>query len=166
MWHWCYWFLLNQEDYRLLERLEFRPYEIVRSSLWWSGKTRGAAAIVKSQYPRALYLHCASHCLNLAVVKSLEVSSIRNMMGILGWVYVYFNAHPKRQRILEKSIDDTQPGSAVHKSKDLCRTRWVQQLDALNLFQSLYPSIVACVYAQMAQLSGLQIQWLMPELFC
>lgn len=110
-----------------------------------SGRTRGAAAIVTSQYPLALYLHCASHCLNLAVVKSLEVSSIRNMMGILGRVFSYFAAHPKRQRILEKSIDETQPGSAVHKLKDLCRTRWVQRLDALNLFQSLHPSIVACM---------------------
>ncbi len=36
-----------------------------------SGATRGAAAIIKEQYPLALYLHCASHCLNLAVVKSL-----------------------------------------------------------------------------------------------
>ena len=109
------------------------------------GRTRGAAAIVTSQYPLALYLHCASHCLNLAVVKSLEVSSIRIMMGILGRVFVYFAAHPKRQCILEKSIDDTQPASAVHKLKDLCRTRWVQRLDSLNLFQSLYPSIVVCM---------------------
>ena len=110
-----------------------------------SGKTKGAAAIVTSQYPLALYLLCASHCLNLAVVKSLEISSIRNMMGVLGRVYSYFDAHPKRQYILEKSIDNTQPNSKVHKLKDLCRTCWVQRLDALNLFLNLHPCIVACM---------------------
>ena len=108
-----------------------------------SVKTKGAAAIVTSQYPLALYLHCASHCLNLAVVKSLEISSICNMMGVLGRVYSYFDAHPKRQYILEKSIDNTQPNSKVHKLKDLCRTHWVQRLDVLNLFLNLHPCIVA-----------------------
>ena len=34
--------------------------------------------------------------LNLAVVKSLQVTSIRNMMGVAGRVYVFFAAHPKR----------------------------------------------------------------------
>ena len=28
-------------------------------------KTNGAAAIISSEFPLALYLHCASHCLNL-----------------------------------------------------------------------------------------------------
>ena len=37
-----------------------------------SGKTNGAAARIPSQYPLALYTHCTSHCLNLAVVASFE----------------------------------------------------------------------------------------------
>lgn len=40
-----------------------------------AGKTRGAAAIITAQYPLALYVHCASHQLNLAVIKSAEVTS-------------------------------------------------------------------------------------------
>ena len=31
-----------------------------------SDKTNGAAARMSSQFPLALYVHCASHCLNLA----------------------------------------------------------------------------------------------------
>ena len=38
-----------------------------------SGKTNGAAAIISSSNPLALYLHCTSHCLNLAVVASLTM---------------------------------------------------------------------------------------------
>ena len=40
-----------------------------------SGATRGAAALIREQCPLALYLHCVSHCLNLAVVKSLQQTS-------------------------------------------------------------------------------------------
>ena len=43
----------------------------------------GTAALIAVDYPLALYLHCASHCLNLAVVKSLQITSVRNVMGVV-----------------------------------------------------------------------------------
>ena len=48
-----------------------------------SGKTNRAAARISSQYPLALYTHCTSHCLNLAVVVSLEEVSGGNMIGVV-----------------------------------------------------------------------------------
>ena len=33
-----------------------------------SGKTNGAAARISAQFPLAIYVHCSSHCLNLAEV--------------------------------------------------------------------------------------------------
>ena len=69
-----------------------------------------------------LYVHCASHCLNLAVVSSLEVVAVRNMIGIVNRVSTFFFAYPKQQRKLEEAIETTQPESSVHKLKDLCRT--------------------------------------------
>ena len=29
--------------------------------------------------------------------------------------------------------------------KDMCRTRWIQRIDALHNFKSIHPSIVACM---------------------
>jgi hypothetical protein len=110
-----------------------------------AGKTNGAAALISREYPLALYLHCASHCLNLAVVKSLDETNIRNMMGIVDKVWIFFSAHPKRQRKLEEAIESTQPEAKVQKLKDLCRTRWIQRIDALDRFQVLHPSIVQCM---------------------
>ena len=72
-----------------------------------SGKTNGVAAIISSSYPLALYLHCASHSLNLAVVKSLNIPCVRNMIGVV--VSIFFFAYLKRQRKLEESICSTQP---------------------------------------------------------
>ena len=105
----------------------------------------GTAAVISAQYPIAVYLHCASHCLNLAVVKSSQVASVWNMMGCVGRVYQFFAANPKHQRALEKVISDCQPSSTKHKLKDLCRTRWVQRIDAIQVFQSLHLSVVACM---------------------
>ena len=110
-----------------------------------SGKTNGAAARISSQFPLALYVHCASHCLNLTVVSSLEEVSIRNMIGVVNQVSIFFSAHPKRQKKLEEVIENTQPESSVHKLKDLCRTRWIERIDALNRFQQLHSSLVACM---------------------
>ena len=110
-----------------------------------AGSVNGAAALIAADHPLALYLHCASHCLNLAIVKSLQITSVRNMMGVVGRVYQFFDAHPKRQRALEEAIQDTQPTSQVHKLKDLCRTRWVQRIDSIEVFRSLHQSSVACM---------------------
>ena len=90
-----------------------------------AGKINGAAALISTEYPLALYLHCASHCLNLAVVKSLDETNIRNMMGVVNKVWIFFSSHPKRQRKLEEAIETTQPESRIQKLKDLCRTRWI-----------------------------------------
>ncbi len=109
-----------------------------------AGATKGTAALITKEYPLALYLHCASHKLNLAVIKSLQITSVRNMMGIVGRIYQFFAAHPKRQRALETAILNTQPESTVHKLKDMCRTRWIQHIDAIDVFQLLYKSIIAC----------------------
>ncbi|KAI6656648.1 52 kDa repressor of the inhibitor of the protein kinase-like [Oopsacas minuta] len=35
------------------------------------GSIKGTAALINTKYPLAFYLHCASHSLNLAVLKSL-----------------------------------------------------------------------------------------------
>jgi len=41
-----------------------------------SGKCKGCAAILKEKYPLAVYSHCCSHALNLAVVNSCGAKSL------------------------------------------------------------------------------------------
>uniref|UniRef100_A0A1X7T6Z4 DUF4371 domain-containing protein n=1 Tax=Amphimedon queenslandica TaxID=400682 RepID=A0A1X7T6Z4_AMPQE len=110
-----------------------------------AGSVKGTAALITEEYPLALYLHCASHCLNLAVVKSLQSTNVSNMINIVERVYLFFASHPKRQRAYELAIAETQPSSSVQKLKDLCRTRWVQRLDSLSTFCTLYKSTVSCM---------------------
>ena len=62
-----------------------------------SGKYRGAAAIIQHDYPKALYVHCVSHVLNLCVV-----AAIRNMYGVVEEICLFFNYSPKRQQELQE----------------------------------------------------------------
>ena len=45
-----------------------------------SAPYNGAAAIVRRQYPKAIYTHCMAHHLNLSVVSVCKVQNVRNMM--------------------------------------------------------------------------------------
>ena len=85
-----------------------------------AGSVNGTALLISTEYPLAIYLHCASHCLNLGVVKSLEVTGVRR---VVKRVYQFFDVHPKRQQALETAISQTQPSSSSQKLKDMCRTQ-------------------------------------------
>ena len=93
------------------------------------------------------------------------------MIGVVDRAATFFSAHSKRQLALESAIAVHQPESATSKLKDLCRTRWVQRIDALNNFQSLHPSLVlvACVETICTEgrsKNGLLTQSQMLEVYC
>ena len=73
-----------------------------------SGCTKGVAARISTEYPKALYTHCAAHRLNLCVVKSCAIREVSNMMETADSITRFFNNSPKRQLELEKWISDVQ----------------------------------------------------------
>ena len=46
-----------------------------------AGSVKGVGPWIERQFPKALYLWCASHQLNLVIVDSCILPLIRNMMG-------------------------------------------------------------------------------------
>ena len=60
------------------------------------------------------------------------------MIGVVNTVSIFFLCSPQGE-----AIDQTQIGSTV-KLKDLCRTRWVERIDALDRFKKLHSSLVSC----------------------
>ena len=56
-----------------------------------AGKVKGAAAVITFKHPLALYFHCASHQLNLAVMKSAELISVKNLMGTCKKLHDFFS---------------------------------------------------------------------------
>lgn len=69
-----------------------------------AGRLSGCAAIISESYPKALYVHCASHCLNLCIVTASKLTPVTNMWSILLDVSMFFKYSPKRQSKLEDVI--------------------------------------------------------------
>ena len=58
----------------------------------------GAQAYVKAEtYTHAHYIHCHSHVLNLAIASSSKLQDIRNIIGLINEVFLFFDYSPKRQ---------------------------------------------------------------------
>ena len=105
------------------------------------GVCSGAAKLLQTKYPKALYFHCASHKLNLCVAQSCKLSSIANVMDEVNSIAKFFNLSPKRQKCLE---DHVQQYSNSLKSKllPLCQTRWVERINALEVALDLLETVV------------------------
>lgn len=89
-------------------------------------------------------MHCAAHCFNLAVSSSSNIKPIKNCLGLVEKLYVFFNT-PKRQNALLNEIEKSDTEFRVKTLKRLCATRWVQKYDSLNDFYELFPVVVKAI---------------------
>jgi len=68
------------------------------------GKFNGVQSHIRNLYPLAVYVHCCSHSLNLAVSDDCTVAPIRNCMGTLGNISTFFSTSAKHIDALKQSI--------------------------------------------------------------
>ena len=111
-----------------------------------SGKFNGTQAIIRQQFPNAIYVHCASHALNLVISKSCQVQAIRNCQGVISEVANFVNRSAKRVAILKTAIEQLE-GRQTNRTRilRLCETRWVERHDAVLSFKLLYEGILQCL---------------------
>ena len=101
-----------------------------------------------------LYTHCCSHVLNLSIASSSTEHGICDMIQVINEVYIFFiHNSPKRQRFLELVLNVYISEPHVKKIKGLCKTRWVERHDCLEIFCNLYGYTFACLEA-MTNLTG------------
>ncbi len=55
-----------------------------------AGKYRGAAVTVQATCSNAVYVHCAAHRLNLCVVAACSVQMVKNLMGTVIEICLFF----------------------------------------------------------------------------
>ena len=87
----------------------------------------GVQGRLTSENPKATYIHCNSHILNLYIVQSCSLQAIRNMNSTVTEAAYFFHNSAKRQHFLEMVVDKQTKTVRV---KDLCRTRWVYRHEA------------------------------------
>ena len=59
----------------------------------------GVQKRIRQLAPKAVYMHCAGHCLNLVIAHSCSIPSIRNMIDKLKKCNWFFLGSPKREGI-------------------------------------------------------------------
>lgn len=106
-----------------------------------SGARSGCKAIIQKEAPKAVYIHCAAHRLNLAIVSACRIQAFRNCESYIGEIARFFKFSAKRQRLLDKAIDTLIPNARAKKLKDACKTRWIQHIDAYATFLELLPAL-------------------------
>lgn len=67
-----------------------------------SGKHRGVQTEIRKIVPTALYVHCASHCLNLALTAATKVKGIKASFGIMSEIVNFLNGSAKRAECLKR----------------------------------------------------------------
>ena len=107
-----------------------------------SGVRNGLVARVTQEFPKAVYTWCSSHKLNLCVVKSCDITEVRNMIDKATEVAIFFSYSPQRQRAFEEHVqikiyckeneqytveDKDEKRKRKKKLKMLCKTRWVKR---------------------------------------
>src|SRR6218665_1461463 len=98
-----------------------------------SGHVSGVQVLIREQAPLAVYVHCASHCLNLVLNHASQVPPIRNMFTIFSDVITFFNDSPKRRHMLDANL------------VTLCETRFIQRHDAILRFSDNFSSIIGAL---------------------
>ena len=63
-----------------------------------AGRYQGAAALLQKDFLKAAYFHCAAHILNLCIVAACKIPLVRNMVGVLEQVCLFFMMSPKHHR--------------------------------------------------------------------
>jgi hypothetical protein len=124
-----------------------------------SGARAGCKSIILNNAPKALYVHCAAHKLNLAIVSGCKIRLFRSTEGTIGEIARFFNFSPKRQHLLEEAISHVNPSSHVKKLKDACRTRWIERIDSYSVFLQLLPSLHAALRAIVSPSPQLGTNW-------
>ena len=112
-----------------------------------AGKSKGVAFRILSKYPKALYVHCAAHRLNLCVMKCCSIREVSNMMQTADKISRFFSNSPKRQLALEKWIDNVLTEENRKKLKELWRTWWVERHEAFEVFFDLFLPTFCCLEA-------------------
>ena len=104
-----------------------------------AGKDNGVQARIRNTYPKAVFVHCSSHRLNLVVHDLNSVADVRNTIGTVKYIIKFFRDSPKRRRLV--------PNIPL-----LCETRWSAKYKSIRIFSENFCDI----YAQLEQLEANQ----------
>ena len=114
-----------------------------------SSKSVGVQVNILAHAPKVVYVHCASHCLNIIISNALLLQSLRNMVDKVKQVCIFFHS-PKRNGMISNNfifhfigtlsaIIPQHPENGKKKPLiTLCVNRWVAQIEAYDHFYAFF----------------------------
>lgn len=102
-----------------------------------SGKTNGTQSQIRQHCPRAIYIHCFSHSLNLAISASTDIAEVKSTYSTISDISNFFKNSCQRQDKFKEYIDRLCPNSSHSRLKAFCPTRWVERHDTFFIFIEL-----------------------------
>ena len=100
-----------------------------------SGIYTGVQARILAKEPKAVYIHCAAHNLNLVLNDAVcDVKDVSNFFGVMEQIYVFFGHSITRWNALSQQCESGDHESDSNVSvilKRLCPTRWSSRHDCL-----------------------------------
>ena len=104
-----------------------------------AGRDSGVAARIKQLEPRAVFVHCAAHSMNLAIQEAAgAVPMIRDCLSLVHKLVLFFKHSPTRSRILH----DVSCDSSMTSLKPLCPTRWSVRARSVSSVLKNYEQIL------------------------
>jgi len=76
-----------------------------------SGQFNGVQSRIRQKYPKAMFVHCAAHRLNLALSSTLSISSVRNSLGVIKDFINLFRNNALAGHTLKNNISKYVPES-------------------------------------------------------
>ena len=100
----------------------------------------GVQARILEKQPKAIYTHCAGHSLNLGILNSCSIPSIRNCIDKIKAFTRSIKASDKRSGLLKAVVSSSTHTSSRVPLLDTCITRWVENIEGWERFSLAHPS--------------------------
>ncbi len=107
-----------------------------------SGERGGVQAKILEKQPKALYTHCAGHSLNLAILKSCSIPSIRNCIDEIKAFTWWVKVSHKRAGLLKAVVDSQVQTTSRVPLLNTCITRWVENIEGWERFSLAHPFLI------------------------
>ena len=102
------------------------------------GHLGGCATLIFKDYPSAIYVHCASHSLDLVISDACKVDAIRNTIGRMKEMITFIRTSENHMDKLKEQITSVESGSHQTRLVKLSETPWVERYDAISFFKEMF----------------------------
>ena len=129
------------------------------------GIYKGLAARIKRDNPKAIYVHCNGHILNLVLVDAAKaVTTARNTFGTISELHNFMEASAKRHAVFQEMQKESGCKSLTLKS--LSDTHWACRAEALKVIKKRLEELITSLQkiAEEDPSSGAQAQSLLNSI--